>query len=44
MYHGSYGKKKLLNINEQMFIPDYAGNKKINWKNNIFGQYWKSSF
>lgn len=42
MYHGSDGKKKLFNINEQVFVPEYAGNKKIKLGKLIRQYIWRT--
>lgn len=41
MYHGSESKKKLFNISEQKFSPEYAWNKKINLGKLIRKYIWR---
>lgn len=41
MYRGSDGKKKWFNTNEQMFIPENAGNKEINLGKLIRKGIWR---
>lgn len=41
MYHESDGKKKLFYINELVFIPEYAGNKKIKQAKLIKKYIWR---